>query len=75
LTFTGNHFDGKYLVPKDNISKFKGDISSDGTRIQFTQTSSGYNASFAGKKVGQNKFDGGACDSRGGILSFTLRKK
>jgi len=75
FTFTENHFDGKYLVPKDNISKFQGDISSDGTRIQFIQTSSGYNASFAGKKVGQNKFEGGACDSRGGILSFTLKKK
>ncbi len=75
LTFTGNQFEGKYLVPGDNPSKFQGFISSDGSRIQHTQIHGNYRGNFAGRRVGTDKFEGAVCDSQGNIFQFTLNKK
>ncbi len=75
LTFTGNQFEGKYLIPGNNPSKFQGFVSSDGSRIQYTQVHGSYRGNFAGRKVGADKFEGAVCDSQGNIFLFTLNKR
>lgn len=77
LTFAGNQFEGRYLNPGDNPSKFQGFISGDGYRIQYTQIDGNHRGNYAGKTAGRvfNRYEGAACDSQGNIFLFTLNKK
>ncbi len=75
FTFKGNQFVGKYLTPGNNPSMFQGFISSDGSRIQYTQIYGDYRGNYAGRKKGYNRFEGAVCDSQGNIFLFTLDKK